>query len=188
MTDAEQRITSAYADLNRQLHSERVDYGAIGHRHADSVRGIAQVYGIKSLLDYGCGKQTLLETLRLPWARGYDPCVPGLDGEPQPADLVVCTDTLEHVEPECIEAVLDHIKSLARRLVFVNISLRAAKKTLPDGRNTHLIIQPSAWWMWRLLARWELDTARATEAELTAVLRVPGESARDPVLVNNVRK
>jgi hypothetical protein len=117
-------ISPEYAALNRQLHEERLDYGSMGSKHADSVRGIAQVYDCRSLLDYGCGNQTLLEALRLPWARGYDPCVPGLDGTPEPADLVVCTDTLEHVEPECIEAVLDHIRSLSKRLLYVSISLR----------------------------------------------------------------
>ena len=189
MTDeAKILITPEYREQNIKLHETRLDYGAMGSKHAEGVRGIAQVYDCKSLLDYGCGKQTLIETLRLPWARGYDPCVPGLDGDPLPADLVVCTDTLEHVEPDCLEATLDHLRKLSKRLAYFSISLVPAKKTLPDGRNTHLIVQPAAWWLWRLLARWEMDTCRNTDSELTCVLRVPGERARDPIMVNNVRK
>lgn len=182
------RITREYADLNRQLHESRPDYGAMGSRHADSVRNVAKVHSCKSLLDYGCGKQTLLEALRLPWARGYDPCIPGLDLEPQPAELVVCTDTLEHIEPDCLEAVLDHIRFLCQKVLYVSISLIAAKKQLPDGRNTHLIVQPSAWWMWRLLPRWDLDTVRATDTELTGVFRATGHTAKPMKILNNVRE
>ncbi len=183
-----ERITPAYADLNRQLHASRVDYGQMGHKHLESVRGVAQVFQVRSILDYGCGKQTLLEALRLPYARGYDPCIPGLDAEPAPADLVICTDVLEHVEPDCLDAVLNHLRSLTKRVLFASISLREAKKTLPDGRNTHLIIQPSRWWLERLLARFDMDTCRATDGELQCVLRVAGEPSREPILTNNIRK
>lgn len=182
------RITPEYAELNRQLHASRVDYGQLGNKHVESVRGIAQVFQVRSILDYGCGKQTLLETLRLPYARGYDPCVPGLDLEPKSAEMLVCTDVLEHIEPDCLEEVLDHLKALTKRVIFVAISLREAKKTLPDGRNTHLIVRPARWWLAKLLDRFEPDTIRATDGELQCVLRVPGEPSRDPILTNNIRK
>lgn len=182
------RITPEYASLNRQLHADRVDYGQLGNKHVESVRGIAQVFQIRSILDYGCGKQTLLETLRLPYARGYDPCVPGLELEPQAAEFVICTDVLEHIEPDCLEEVLDHLKTLTKRVLFVAISLREAKKTLPDGRNTHLIVRPARWWLSKLLERFEPDTIRATDSELQCVFRVPGEPSRDPILTNNIRK
>lgn len=182
------RITPEYAELNRQLHASRIDYGQMGHKHLESVRGVAQVFQVKSILDYGCGKQTLLEALRLPYARGYDPCVPGLDLDPTPADLVVCTDVLEHIEPDCIDEVLDHVRALTKRVLFVAISLRPAKKTLPDGRNTHLIIQTAKWWLTKLLDRFDADTIRATNDELQGVFRVAGEAAREPILQNNIRK
>lgn len=182
------RITPEYAELNRQLHASRVDYGQMGNRHLDSVRGVAQVFQVKSILDYGCGKQTLLEALRLSYARGYDPCVAGLDLEPAPADLVVCTDVLEHIEPECIDDVLDHLKALTKRVLFVAISLRQAKKSLPDGRNTHLLVKPAKWWLEKLFDRFEPDTVRCTDDEIQAVFRVAGEPARDPIIQNNIRK
>lgn len=181
-------ITPEYAELNRQLHASRVDYGQLGHKHVDSVRGVAQVFQVRSILDYGCGKQTLLEALRLPYARGYDPCIAGLDGDPKPAELVICTDVLEHIEPECLDDVLDHIRSLTKRVLFTAISLREAKKTLPDGRNTHLIVQNAKWWLAKLLDRFDPDTIRATNDELQAVFRVPGEAAREPVIQQNIRK
>jgi len=170
------------------MHHQRADYGMNGVRHLASIKALAQAYDAHSLLDYGCGKQTLIEALRVPWARGYDPGVPGLDGPPVPADIVVCTDVLEHIEPDCLEAVLDHIRSLTTKVIFATISLQPAKKVLPDGRNTHLIVQPAAWWLWRLLARWEPDTIRCGPGEMMAVLRVAGvspQSTKD--LVNNLR-
>ena len=182
------RITPAYLEQNRLLHEQRVDYGQMGHKHLESVRGVAQVFQVRSILDYGCGKQTLLEALRLPYARGYDPCIPGLDAEPAPADMVVCTDVLEHIEPECIDAVLDHLKALTKRVFFGTVSLQPAKKTLPDGRNTHLLLRNSKWWLTQFIERFEMDTCRSTEGELQIVLRAFGEAARDTNIVNNIRK
>jgi len=182
------RITPTYIEQNRLLHDQRVDYGQMGHKHLESVRGVAQVFGVRSILDYGCGKQTLLEALRLPYARGYDPCVPGLDAEPEPADLVVCTDVLEHIEPECIEAVLDHLKALTKRVFFGTVSLQPAKKTLPDGRNTHLLLRPAKWWLMQFMERFTMDTCRCTEGEVQLVLRAYGEPAHDTTIVNNIRK
>lgn len=187
MTD-DTLISPEYRALNAKLHEQRIDYGARGNKHLESVKGVCSVFGVQSLLDYGCGKQSLIEALRVPWARGYDPCVPGLDGAPDPAELVVCTDVLEHIEPEKIDAVLDHIQALAGRLVYLSISLVPAKKTLPDGRNTHLLVRPCKWWLEKLLARWEMDTCRNADGELSIVLRVEGEGAREPVFTNNIRK
>ena len=78
--------------------------------------------------------------------REYDPAVPGKDAEPQPADLVICTDVLEHIEPDCLNDVLDHIRQVSLKYAFVNVSTRPAVKFLQDGRNAHLIIQPADWW------------------------------------------
>lgn len=180
-------ITPEYRDLNLTLHRDRPDYGSHGHRHAEGIRNICLSWGITSLLDYGCGKGTLIEALRVPWARGYDPCMPGLDGEPQPADMVVCTDVLEHVEPDCVESVFDHLRSLSKRLLFVGIATRPAAKTLPDGRNTHLTVQPAAWWLWRLLARWEPLTIQSNGKELIGVFMTAGQTIPEKGAVVNVR-
>ena len=181
------RITDEYRDQNMQLHRTRPDYGANGARHAEAIRNICMSWNIKSLLDYGCGKGSLIEALRVPWARGYDPCVPGMDVDPKPAEMVVCTDVLEHVEPACVEEVLDHMEKLTRRLLFVGISLRPAGKTLPDGRNTHLTVQPAAWWLWRLLARWEPLSIQCNGGELVGVFSTAGQKVPDGKTVVNVR-
>ncbi len=78
--------------------------------------------------------------------REYDPGIIGKDALPKPADLVIATDVLEHIEPELLGNVLEHIRSLARLGVFLNIATSPAREILPDGRNAHLIIRPPAWW------------------------------------------
>lgn len=181
-------ITPTYTALNKQLHRERPDYGSYGHRHIESVSGLVRVFEIRSLLDYGCGKGTLLEKLRLPFARGYDPAIPGMNLDPKPAELVVCTDVLEHVEPDCLEAVLEHLAALTQRVLFVNIALTPAKKSLPDGRNAHLSLHTANWWLRKCLQWWQIDCCRATDSEFEAVFRVEGEAARDMRVTNNVRK
>jgi hypothetical protein len=67
------------------------------------------------------------------------------------ADLVVCTDVLEHVEPELLDTVLRHLRSLARKAVFVVIATRPSNKTLSDGRNAHLIVETAEWWIAHLI-------------------------------------
>jgi len=110
--------------------------------------------------DYGAGKQRLLEGLRgqgitLDGYYPYDPAFPEY-GSPQVADLVCCIDVLEHIEPELLDNVLEDLASITRRLGFFSIHMGAAGKTLPDGRNAHLIQQSTAWWLPRLCRYFEV--------------------------------
>lgn len=98
------------------------------------------------ILDYGCGKSTLQQ--QLPFKiQQYDPAVPKYSTLPDPADIVVCTDVLEHIEPDNLGNVLLHIHSLAKKAAFLVIATRPAKKILEDGRNAHLIVKDMVWWL-----------------------------------------
>lgn len=140
-------ISEEYIRLNAELHRARPDYGAHGGKWAEHVKNLVHHYKAGSVLDYGCGKQALAEQLRLPFVRSYDPALPGLDLPPDPADLVVCTDVLEHVEPDSLSAVLTDLAGLTRKAGFLVVATRPAAKTLPDGRNAHLIQRPAEWWL-----------------------------------------
>jgi hypothetical protein len=83
----------------------------------------------------------------------YDPGIPGKDHLPKPADLVVCTDVLEHIEPELLDGVLRHLYLLAGRGAYLVIATRLARELLPDGRNAHLIVQEPPWWLAKLKAQ-----------------------------------
>lgn len=143
-------ISDEYRALNADLHARKPGYGSKGHGWATRVRNLASELGAVSILDYGCGKGTLARALPDLDVRGYDPAVPGCDAAPEPADLVICTDVLEHVEPECIDAVLADLVRLTVRGCLVAVACRPGKRTLADGRPDHLTVEPPAWWMERL--------------------------------------
>lgn len=144
-------ISATYAEQNRRLHEERMDYGVGGGKHADMVKRLMDAVKppVRSVLDYGCGKGLLARSLGFPiWE--YDPGVPGKEEAPRPADLVICTDVLEHVEPEHLEAVLADLGRVTKRIAYLTIHTGPSGKTLSDGRNAHLVQQPWAWWKERL--------------------------------------
>ena len=76
----------------------------------------------------------------------YDPAIPGKDAEPEPQDIVVCINVLEHAEPDCLADVLSHIQALSLGGVLFIIDTVPAQKTLADGRNAHLIVEDLDWW------------------------------------------
>ena len=154
-------ITEEYREQITQLHSDRPDWGTTGRRFAPMVKRIVEDYVPLNILDYGCGKQTLARALPEYRIRGYDPGLPGLDERPPPHDLVVCTDVLEHVEPDLVDDVLDDLQRLTKSNLFIQVDTREAIHILPDGRNAHLTIQPCRWWVEKLWERFELISVSA---------------------------
>jgi len=157
-------ITEEYREQNRELHANP-NYGVSGAKWATLVGEIYVAHDCASVLDYGCGKQTLGQAAPHLMIRGYDPCIEGLDDLPDPADLVVCGDVMEHVEEEHVDAVLDHIQTLARKVAMFVIATRPAKKTLPDGRNAHITLHDTNWWLDKLMQRWSITALQVTEGK-----------------------
>ncbi|MDP3720782.1 MAG: methyltransferase domain-containing protein [Acidobacteriota bacterium] len=157
MTRAQDLISPAYLETQRALHATPRGYGGKGSKWVDVVAALAAQYDAMSVLDYGCGQGTLATAIRAKHpalvCREYDPAIPGKNALPSFADLVVSTDVLEHIEPDRLDTVLDHMRSLARKAVFVVVATRLASKTLADGRNAHLIVEPGGWWHARTQAR-----------------------------------
>jgi 2-polyprenyl-3-methyl-5-hydroxy-6-metoxy-1,4-benzoquinol methylase len=138
-------ISDEYRKLNAQLHADNLGYGVGGGRHAKFVLQLTNDLKTQSVLDYGCGKGYLAKALPFPiWE--YDPAIEGKDQPPRPADIVLCTDVLEHIEPERLDFVLDDLQRCTKKVGYFVISTRLATKTLADGRNTHLIVQNKDWW------------------------------------------
>ena len=165
-------ITAHYAQLNAQLHADRPDYGTSGQRWAPVVAALADLVKAGDILDYGCGKQTLAAALATRQVRGYDPAIPELSAEPKPADVVVCTDVLEHVEPDCIDDVLDDLCRVTQKAALITVATRPAVKKLADGRNAHLTIQPFSWWREHFLSRFDIVDVREEEGnEFTLILK-----------------
>lgn len=147
-------ITESYRAEQAHLH-EQPAYGSRGFNWGFLVAGIGRIELCNSVLDYGCGKGTLVRTLsdaRIK-VEGYDPAMPRFASRPAPADLVACLDVLEHIEPDCLDAVLDDLAALTRKILFVAISTSKTKRVLRDGRNAHLIVEGAGFWRPRLEAR-----------------------------------
>ena len=156
--DPRDLISDSYREMNRQLHEQNGNYGVMRDygdmNEADAVAAsiihVAKNNKMKSILDYGCGKGMFKKAAsRLApdlTVTEYDPAIPGKDALPEPADLVLCLDVLEHIEPALLDAVLRHIRSVTIKGALLRPSLVPALKTLPDGRNAHLILEAPGWW------------------------------------------
>lgn len=151
-------ISPEYLEQNRQLHETTPEYGKGGTRRLDRTLALCELLGAKTVLDYGCGKGALVKALKEAGfdAKGYDPAIAEFSAPPIPADVVICTDVLEHIEPERLDAVLDDLQRLSRKGAYLLVSTSVAKKTLPDGRNAHLIVKHSNWWLFHLMRRFLL--------------------------------
>jgi hypothetical protein len=142
-------MSTGYITQNRLLHEQNPVYGITSLNYLDTIKLIYEKIHARSLLDYGCGKGMLGKNLDFPiWE--YDPAIPGKDEAPRPADLVVCIDVLEHIEPEFLDITLDDIARCTKLVAFFIVYPNASVKTLPDGRNTHLIQEGRDWWMEKL--------------------------------------
>ena len=166
-------ITEDYRHQNAIFHEQNKWYGANGGRYAEHVYGLLASFHPETVLDYGCGKGGLRATVEdlikrrrpaqpklsrnksgrhrmmgvtMPEWTMYDPSIPGLDSYPEGKfDLVVCTDVLEHVEPQFITSTLDELWKMTGKVALLTFALRESNKTLPDGRNTHLIVEDRDW-------------------------------------------
>lgn len=127
--------------------------------------------GIDSILDYGAGKQTLAKSLSTLPVTSYDPAIEKISEKPEGKfDLVVCTDVMEHIEPDYLDAVLDDLRRYTGKMVFLNVATRPAVKSLPDGRNAHLIVEDYRWWWPKLVERFEcVQFSRMGESEFNFI-------------------
>lgn len=150
-------VSREYASQLRLMHGGARGFGGGGFKHAPMILKLAEELKAQSILDYGCGEGTLGIALRDGGFAGdigeYDPGITGKEGLPAPADLVVCTDVMEHVEPEHVDEVLEFIYKLSLKGTFFLISTTPGSKVLPNGKDVHLSVHPPEWWL--SLLRWK---------------------------------
>ena len=156
------KITPTYLAEQQRLHA-LTEYGVISKHYAPIVSQLINKFGVSELLDYGCGRGTLAKHLSSDHEltiQQYDPAVPEFSGDPIPMQMVACIDVLEHIEPECLDDVLDDLERCTNAIGFFTIATRPAEKFLSDGRNAHLIQEPMEWWLPKLWKRFELQTVQ----------------------------
>ena len=110
-------ISDEYRQLNKDLHASHPAFGNDNFGWSKFAKTLVVGNDYKSILDYGCGKGKLkieMSDIHGIAVQEYDPAIEGKDAMPEPAELVVCTDVLEHIEPVHINAVLRHLRELTK--------------------------------------------------------------------------
>lgn len=166
-------ISADYLEEQKALHAKG-NYGTASLQYGDVVSRLCDQLQVSTLLDYGCGSMRNLSKVLEPKNPveylGYDPAVPEFSHK-EPADLVVCIDVLEHIEPDLLDNVLDDLLMLTARFGFFTVHTGPAVKTLSDGRNAHLIQKPASWWLPHLMTRFDLQTFNATRMGFNVLMR-----------------
>lgn len=163
-------ISETYRELNKKLHEDVQGYGESSGKWATIVETLAHAAKTGIVLDYGAGKGKLAEACPSLVVREYDPAIPGKDALPLPAEMVVCTDVLEHIEPDYLGAVLDDLQRVTLNIGFFTVSTRLAKKTLADGRNAHLIVEQPEWWLPKIMQRFTLMQFNQLNGEFLVIV------------------
>ena len=142
--------------------------------HIERLTKLMLLEGVKSLLDYGCGKALLYDDMKykempidkngqvlpkplsklwqLDYFSLYDPAYEKYNKLPKGKyDAVICTDVIEHIDEKDVDWILDEIFFYARKFVFVTIACYKALKEFEDGRNLHVNIKQPSYWKEKLL-------------------------------------
>lgn len=149
-----------FEDMYKVMHQdENLFRGGALLLHAEEIGRLMTVFDTKSILDYGCGKgyQYTQEQIHKQYFYGimptlYDPAVEQHNKLPSGTfDSVICTDVLEHVPDELLDEIFTEIYSKADKFVYLGICTVLANSLLPDGRNSHVTVESSDWWINRIL-------------------------------------
>lgn len=185
-------VTEEYRKQLQQMHKPNPEtgrtWGATACRHVYTIFNFINDTDMpyETILDYGSadGKFQFQARRRGLVGEGveiyeYDPGIVGKEENNIPCDFVMCSDVLEHIEPDLIDAVLDDLQRCTLVRGYFCIALYPADKNLPDGRNAHLIIEKPEWWLDKLRERFTiLDDDHATDRLNRSTLNVYVESKR----------
>ena len=167
-------LTESYRNQLSEVHSGIFPWGGAVEGSVPRILEHASQLGCKTILDYGsgygCFKQTAEKIPHNFIITEYEPAFPDKANLPEPADYVICVDVLEHVEPELIDNVLQHLWSLTKKAGYFAICTVPALSNLPDGRNKHLIIEPAEWWFAKLDTLFDYEITLRSGAHIKMVV------------------
>lgn len=163
-------ITEDYRHQNKLLHASDKTYGVGARKKVKLVTDLAEKYGTRDILDYGCGKKDLQNALGYE-IQNYDPCVEGCDMEPRPAKILVSLDVLEHVEPPLLDNVLEHMKGLMLEAGLLIIAPRLSSAVLPNGKNAHRIVEQKPWWIEKVKKYFTIESVSPKEHDVIIYIR-----------------
>lgn len=164
-------ISEHLLEMNRQLHEQVESFGANSAKWASQVRDLCKMVGTIDVLDYGCGKGELAKACEDLNVLNYDPAVREYAANNEPRDVLICTDVLEHVEPDKVDAVLADMARCMLRAAMVVIDVQPAVKHYPDGQNTHLTVRHPRWWLNKVMEHFDISQAQVLQPEIRLILR-----------------
>lgn len=163
-----QKISDSYLLEQIRLHKINDSYGVASLSHVQTIKNLMSEAKLKSICDYGAGKKNLYKGLVESGFDDfnyypYDPVFPEY-GDPKEAELICCIDVMEHIEEEFLDNILNEICEITLKFCYFSIATTPAKKTLSDGRNAHIIQQPSRWWLLKLCKLFNVEFLKNTKS------------------------
>jgi 2-polyprenyl-3-methyl-5-hydroxy-6-metoxy-1,4-benzoquinol methylase len=157
-----------YQQVLQREHADH-NWGVTGVHYAELAQQLCQQHQVDQLLDYGCGQGLLGQTMldRGIQVTQYDPGLVEYAAWPDPHDIVFCCDVLEHVEPDCVDAVLQDLKRVCRVTGFFTVATTPAGRRLSDGRNAHLTVEPIEWWVEQISQYFDIQQQQGVEFLVT---------------------
>src|SRR5687768_9365007 len=114
-------ISDRHRDLYRRYYEQR-PVEARPSVWVPCIDLLADKYGLRTVIDYGCGAARGISQFSRLAVTDYDPAVPGCEAIPAPADLVVSIHALEHVEAQSMNTVIEHMRELAVHALLIVVS------------------------------------------------------------------
>ena len=84
-------------------------------------------------------------------------------GDPKEAELICCIDVMEHIEEEFLDNILNEICEITLKFCIFQL-LQPLQKNFSDGRNAHIIQQPSRWWLLKLCKLFNVEFLKNTKS------------------------
>lgn len=159
--------------ITREHHATRKTFsGRYLSRYLDDIRPLIEQHGVKTILDYGCGKaevwkQGLAEELGVKVTL-YDPGVAQYDADPVGTfDMVICTQALGSIPVDALPWVVGRLFGYARTIVYVGERLGPVRKKL-HAEMVEEGVMPHGWTheQWRELLTEHVPNARTADGWL----------------------
>lgn len=106
---------------NRFRNNKYNFYTKNGYKH---INYFIEKFKIKSIIDYGCGFGNGTKDLKNIEVFKYDPYIEEYKEYPSnPADMIVCYNSLNDIEDQYFDAVIDSLYKLTNKILLCNIIL-----------------------------------------------------------------
>jgi len=142
-------VIQEYYNIYLQYYKDGKVYGTSSEDLLDFIAPHVIGLNPKSILDYGCGRSSLIRNF---WNDGkrelykYDPAIREYRDIPiEKVDLVLCTDVLEHIPIGFMPKFLYNLSNFSQKAI-ISVSFVPARQKLSNGKNAHITLLKQAKW------------------------------------------